>query len=123
LGGDGLEGLEEPGLLGLAGDGTGDEARVLCSVGIEGDDLKEGGVEEIIDAGLVHGLAEDGAGDGRDDLRGGAKVGKEAAEADGVGAGEDFAVVVTGDSDDRRGNERKARRTRGGSSGPYWDHR
>ena len=95
--------MRKPGLLGLAGYGAGDEARVLSSVGIEGDDLEEGGVEEIINAGLFHGLAEDGAGDRRDDLRGSATVGGEAAETDRVGAGEDFSVVVAGDSDDLAG--------------------
>ncbi|MCU1225038.1 MAG: hypothetical protein JWQ42_3131 [Edaphobacter sp.] len=103
LGGDGLESLEEPCLLGLARDGARDEARILGGIGVEGNDLHERGVEEVVDAGLVHGLAEDGSGDGWDDLRWSAEVGQEGAEADGVGGGKDFTVVVAGDGDDLAG--------------------
>lgn len=103
LGRDGLEGLEEPGFLSLTGDVAGDKAGVLGSVRIERDDLEEGSIQQVIDAGLVHGLAVDRSGDRWDDLRGGAKVGEEGAEGDRVGGGEDLAVVVAGDRDNLAG--------------------
>ena len=48
--------------LGIAGNVSRDESRILGGIGVHGDNLYERRVQQVVDTGLIHRFAKDSAG-------------------------------------------------------------